>query len=263
MSNSLFSKGCNLLQIIRELGVPATVRYLRCRSALRAERITRPFFLHSKYAAAPLKCRPNTSDFRVFDLIFVQREFRCLDDLGATGLIIDCGANVGYSAAYLLSRFPQTKVIAVEPDPENFVLLQENLLPYGPRARVLRAGLWSHSTGLVMAENSYRDGQEWSRQVRPARPGETPAFPAIDLGTILADSGCDRIAILKIDIERSEIAVFSANYASWLGQVDNLVIELHDTQCREVFFRAIQGQDFQITESGELTVCQRPARKTK
>jgi hypothetical protein len=79
---------------------------------------------------------------------------------------------------------------------------------------------------------------------------------------VLAQSGHDRISILKIDIEGAEHAVFSApNVASWLPLVDCLVIELHDDThfgpCTEVFQRAIADQPFDVSHVGELTVCRR------
>lgn len=40
---------------------------------------TRPYRLLSKDSAFPLLCRPDTSDARVFEQIFVQREYACLD----------------------------------------------------------------------------------------------------------------------------------------------------------------------------------------
>jgi hypothetical protein len=39
-----------------------------------------------------------SSDLHVFRQIFVEREYGCLDDLADVRLIIDCGANAGYSS---------------------------------------------------------------------------------------------------------------------------------------------------------------------
>ena len=81
-------------------------------------------------------------------------------------LIIDCGANIGCSSAYFLSRYPACRVIAVEADAENCAELRRNLAPCdGTRAEVLQAGIWPHPAQLVVAESSYRDGRAWTRQV--------------------------------------------------------------------------------------------------
>jgi hypothetical protein len=112
----------------------------------------------------PLKARGYSSDLSVFAGVFVRRAYSCLDYVSEPALIFDCGANVGYSSAYFLSRFPKAQVIAIEPEATNCALLRENLAPYGQRARVIQAGVWSHSTKLTVVETPYRDGREWSQQ---------------------------------------------------------------------------------------------------
>ncbi len=216
-----------------------------------------PFTLYSKDAQFPVLCRPKTSDLKVFDQIFVGREYRCLDEADDGGLIIDCGANVGYSSAFFLSRFRRSNVIAVEPDSMNFAMLEKNLTPYGERVSAICSAVWSHPAGLVLEEETAGDGQEWSRTVREARDGETPMMMATDIGSLLNNSGYDRISILKVDIEGAEKVVFGSNYEKWIDKVDNLVIELHSDECRSVFMSAIADQGFRLSECDELTVCRR------
>ena len=222
------------------------------------------FILHPRQSIHPLHIRRNSSDLAVFSQIFVEREYACLDDLTEVGLVIDCGANVGYSTAYFLSRYPGCHVIAIEPDPGNFSMLQRNLAPYGSRAELIRAGVWSRPAGLVIADSPYRDGREWTRQVRECNPDEDADVEGLDIASIMTRSGHVRASIIKIDVEGAEVVIFSDNYESWLNLTDAIVIELHDDSVfgkgSEVFFSAIQGQDFQISRSGELTICQRPRR---
>lgn len=218
--------------------------------------------LTTEFARHALQCRPGTSDLESFDQIFVEREYSCLDDLEDVTLILDCGANVGYSAAYLLSRFPTSRVIAIEPDPENFAILRANLAPYGDSAKLLRSAVWSHPTGLVLSRSPYRDGKAWSRQVRECQPGEEADLVAVDIGSLLRRLPGERISILKMDIEGAEGVVFGANDRSWIDLVDNIVIELHDDSifgnCSAAFYEAIAGRGFEIARHGELTVCKKP-----
>jgi FkbM family methyltransferase len=242
----------------RNLGwLPATIDGIQI-LRLRTGRIKGCCFpLYSKHARHPLRCRPGTSDLNVFYQIFVFREYRCLDDITSADLIVDCGANVGYSSAYFLTRFPRAKVISIEPDPGNFALLQANTAPYGNRCQAICSAVWSHPTQLVLATD-YGDGREWARQVRIGGPGEVPTVSATDIGTLLAESGFDRISILKVDIEGAEAAVFGANYEQWITQVDNIVIELHDDRCRSAFMNAISTQGNVLSRCDELVVCRRP-----
>jgi FkbM family methyltransferase len=207
--------------------------------------------------------RPDSSDIECYHQIFIEREYSCLDDLTDVRLVIDCGANVGYSSAYFLSRFPGCQVVAVEPDPANFAVLQRNLAAYGQRVSLVRAGVWSHKARLVMSQERYRDGREWSKQVRPCGPSEEPDFEGIDVGSLLASSGHDRISLLKMDVEGAEAVIFAENFEPWLQKVDAIAIELHPDSIfgkgPEVFFSAIQGRGFQVSRRGELTICRRQA----
>ena len=203
----------------------------------------------------PLTFRPGSSDLDVMEQIFVEREYRCLDGLPEPGLILDCGANVGYSSAYFLTKYPKATVVAVEPDLQNYHMLRDNVRRFGSRVRTLNTGVWSRLTGLKIERGSYRDGREWAVQVRECLPGETPDTNAIDVGTLLAESGVDRISILKMDIERSELVVLSENFRGWIVKCDAILIELHDEECKRVFYEAIKGERFQVKDAGELTVC--------
>jgi FkbM family methyltransferase len=216
-----------------------------------------PFALYSKYARYPLRCRPRTSDIDVFKQIFASREYRCLDDVPSAELIVDCGANVGFASAYFLTKYPSAKLIAVEPDPANVAMLKTNLAPYGDRWQAINSGVWSKNVGLVISEVPFGDGREWARTVRETREGETPTMTAVDIGTILAQSGHQRISILKVDIEGAETMVFGSNYEGWIDKVDNLVIELHGEECHNAFMKAIAPVGFQVTRCDELTVCKR------
>ena len=247
---------------MRRLGVGSALRYdlARARHALGvAPSVVQ---LTARRSRFPLSARPNSTDFVVFGQTFVSEPYACLDGLRDVEFIVDCGANVGFASAFLLSRFPRASVYAIEPDPENFTILERNLAPYGSQARAERMGVWSHTTGLKIEERPYRGGGAWARQVREARPGEPSDIEAIDIPTVMARARRQRISILKIDIEGAECVLFSApNVSDWLGKVDCIAVELHDDthfgRCTDVFYRAIEGHGFSVTQSRELTVCRR------
>lgn len=213
--------------------------------------------LESRHCATPLYARAGTSDLGVFYQIFVEREYACLDDAHDVRFIIDCGANVGYSSAYLLNRFPAARLIAIEPDTENFRMLQMNLEPYRDRCTLIKAGVWSRSTGLVVSPVQQGSQDEWGITVRECRPGEAAMVDAVDLGSLLRESHEPRISILKIDIEGSEREVFASNVDGWIDRFDNLVIELHGDDCEATVRGALRGQPIAYSTSGELTVCKR------
>jgi hypothetical protein len=149
------------------------VGWLLLQAHLRSSVLSRWFGqrLWPKDSLFTLRFRPGTSDLTVFMGIFLEQEYACFKTVRPGGLIIDCGANVGYSTAYFLSRFKSAHIVAVEPDPDNFALLCANTRRFGRRVQRYNTAVWSHPCGLVINETPYRDGREWARQARPTRPG--------------------------------------------------------------------------------------------
>ncbi len=215
-----------------------------------------------KGTSAAVLIRGNSSDVDVFGQIFIQNEYGCLLGTNTVDLVIDAGANVGYSSVYFLSRFPSCQLVAIEPDPANFAALRENLAPYGARATLHNCGIWSRPAQLAIESSLYRDGREWTRQVRECEPGERGDVTAITIGELLRQSGRERLSLLKMDIEGAEAVVFAdAACQEWLKRTDAVAIELHDDtsfgEASNLFHAAIRDQHFQISHSGELTICRR------
>jgi len=241
----------------RNLGIPQFLFYGQQVFRTKLLATNGSYVLFSKHLVHPVHVRPGTSDLNVFNQIFLHREYRCLDDLRDPGLVIDCGANVGYASAYFLSRFPNAFVVAVEPDAGNFAGLEKNLAPYASRYTALHSAVWSHPTKMVLREGYMANGREWARQVREATLSDEDGMTAVDIPAILAMSpGFDRISILKVDIEGAEKELFSTS-TDWLAKVDNLVIELHGDECESIVYRAMQGQPFAVSRSDELHVFRR------
>jgi FkbM family methyltransferase len=203
----------------------------------------------------PFFFRHGTSDVRVIRQIFLKEEYRDLSHEDDVRWIIDCGANIGCSAFYFLSKYPQARLVAIEPDEGNFRLLRRNLEPWGERALVVQGGIWSSDQRLRVDRGHYGDGKEWSYQVRACREGEEADVTAFGLETIRSRFHCDQVDLLKIDIERAEIQVFGSSYGPWLSRTRNLAIELHGPDCERVFMNAMAGYEYQLERSGELTIC--------
>lgn len=202
----------------------------------------------------PIFLRYQSSDAKVFIQIFVEQEYLCLKDIRDPKLIIDCGANVGFSSIYFLNHFPNSHIIAIEPDPDNFAICQKNLAPYGERVTLIQAGVWSKTVGLNL-KTDYRDGRGWAVQVEECPEGQTPDIQAVDLTSLLQDAPYTEIDLLKVDIERSEAVLFAEHYEEWLSHTKNIAIELHDQECEAIFYRALTSCQYDVQTSGELTIC--------
>jgi FkbM family methyltransferase len=193
----------------------------------------------------------------VFDQIFICEEYSCLRDLDVPSLVLDLGANVGFSAAYFLSVFPKARLVAVEPDAGNLAICKANLLPYGDRVLLLHGAVWSRPAKLRLVKGTFGDGREWATQVDELIDQKQPSasIQGWDVGSLIEMSGCSMVDLLKVDIERAELSVFGESAGSWLHQVRNICIELHGKDCEEVFFAALKDFDYELGHSGELTIC--------
>jgi FkbM family methyltransferase len=209
-----------------------------------------------KNAQYPLFLRIGSSDREVLGQIFIEKEYEPIA-LESPKTILDLGANVGYSSAYFLSKYPDASVIAVEPDSGNYAMCRRNLEPYGSRACVVHGAVWPESRKLEVDRGAWRDGREWTAQVKPAKEESTASesIEGFDMPTLIGLSGATEIDLLKIDIERSELELFSRNTESWLPRIRNLCIELHGPDCEAVFSRALADYSCDLSCVGELTVC--------
>ena len=231
----------------KNLGFAALVQ----RQIQRAAGCDKLHCLSSKYLQHRVYARPKTSDYATFDQIFVENQYRCFGNMSIPrdGLIIDCGANVGYSAAYFLSRWPTCRLIAIEPEPDNFAMLKRNLAPYKDRCTLIRGAVWPHPGKVTLLPAA--PGNEWGHRVTHVAPNDPAPVPAINLNDVI---GTDTIHLLKIDIEGAETELFRVN-PKWLARTLNLVIELHDDEAARIFHGAIAPYRFRLSNSGELTVC--------
>ena len=188
------------------------------------------------------RLRPDSSDLYTFDQVFIQDQYR-LNYPFEPQTIIDAGANVGLSAVYFSHRFPKARVVAIEPDKDNFAVLQQNCANY-PHVDAYCAGVWSTDSHLkiINAEatnNSFR--------VVETTPDDAGALPAICIPTIMQQHNWSVIDLLKIDIEGSEKEIFSTNYEAWLPHVRMLLIEIHDNMqmgSSTAVFKAISQYNF-------------------
>ena len=207
---------------------------------------------------APLVMRIGTSDRPTFEKIFLYAEYD-VELSCKPKFIIDAGANVGYASVLFAHRYPDAQIIAVEPDDENFSLLQHNTVAY-PNVTIMKCGVWSRDTYLKI-ENPL--AQPWAYRVVET-DSSVDAFLSVTLTSLLGKAKANRIDLLKIDVEGSELQIFgAADCANWLDRTDVILIELHENLqpgCEKVFHRAIESQSFHKTKVGENIVLSRETK---
>ncbi|HEV8014664.1 MAG TPA: FkbM family methyltransferase [Stellaceae bacterium] len=118
-------------------------------------------------------------------------------------VFLDIGAHMGSYAMMVALRTRCAKIVAIEPDPQNFAHLQANLLVNGLLDRVeSRAVAITDSDGTVPFARSPQTHDVWSR-ISDASRAATMVVPAARLDSLLPLSG--QAIALKIDIEEHEL----------------------------------------------------------
>ena len=148
----------------------------------------------------------NESDFDLlYNEIFKVNEYKFSTHTTAP-FILDCGANIGISVLYFKKLYPRARVIAFEPNPETFQLLERNVQQNNLRdVQLVNAAVggsdgemefyvnddptfWSLSdTGIA---NSYAGPAGW----------KTITVPQVRLSSYMAEP----VDYLKLDIEGME-----------------------------------------------------------
>jgi len=173
--------------------------------------------------------RLGETDAAVFEKIFIREEYNHhLPPDPKT--IVDAGANVGYSVAWFKARFPDATIIAVEPDPTNFQLLQENCA-HLPAVHLLNAALWSEDTDVSLV-HSTPNGltlRSWGIRTEPRVGDDCPVrkVKGVTLNTLIEKFSLDSIDILKMDIEGAEKRVFEGDL-HFLSRTECIALECHD-----------------------------------
>lgn len=199
----------------------------------------------------PMTVHRGASDWNVFREVFIRNELE-LSDLEPPRVILDGGANVGYTTAWFARKYPHAKVIAVEPDEENCRRISEHCA--GLRnVKVFRGGVWwrKAQVHIVNPEDS-----AWAFRVEEC-PVETPgSVPAWSIADILREVGEDHIDLLKLDVEGAEREIFAKGTDEWLKRVGTVMIEIHGPEAQAAVDSATVG--FDRWAQGDKAVLTRP-----
>jgi FkbM family methyltransferase len=178
----------------------------------------------------PVAVRAGTADASTLEKIFVWNGYD-LDYPDDVRIVIDAGANIGLSAVFFATRFPQATIVAIEPEPGNQDLLRRNTAQY-PQVIPLHAALWSEDT--ILGLSNPQDHVDSYRYTAEASHAQVQAF---SVPSVLAKFGFAAADVMKIDIEGAEAAVFDGR-PEWVGRVGMFIIELHGDDARRKFTEA-------------------------
>ena len=152
--------------------------------------------------------------------LFVEEiyKFKAKND---TPFIIDCGSYIGTSILFFKTQYPNSKILAFEPDNSNFKLLNKNINNWDlTNIEIQNAAIWIDNLGVnFIADGNMASKIDESNNTTQSENQKTKSVRLKDLLT-------EKVDFLKIDIEGAEYEVL-IDCENNLSFVENLFIEYH------------------------------------
>lgn len=173
--------------------------------------------------------------------------------------VVDVGANIGLFTLFVLSRCANPTIYACEPAPAVHDLLQANAAAYGSAVHALRVGVSDRRrtaaftfyekssvfSGLHSDESEDRaaiqavvrnllrrqsvEGDEYVEELTADRlRRSTCEVQLVSLSDLIRDHRIERIDLLKIDAEKSELDILAGIEEPDWPKIRQIVIEIHD-----------------------------------
>lgn len=199
-----------------------------------------------------LLCRPATSDPWVLWDVFRSEFQRPPAEVVRPHIIVDLGANVGYTAVWYAAQFPEAQILAVEMDATNYELARRNVEQFSGRCNVVNAAIWDSD-----GELEYGGGEEQGFKVTALDSCTTVNRRLVQsrsLNSLFEEFAIDAVDFVKMDIEGAESVVLRG-HLEWLQRVRSLKIEVHPPMTLEECESILSCQGFQCRRDDRHDQC--------
>ncbi len=198
-----------------------------------------------------LLIRENTHDWIIVWEIFVNETYGSADghlsvlrDIREDDIVVDIGAHIGIFTIYAARKAMNGRVLAFEPDAENYGMLTRNLAlnPQLGHISAFNQAIWSSegkrnlfradgywSGGHSLFENwmdDYSAGEGVEEQVDQTGAA-TIEVECTTLPRLMEANGLDRIDFLKVDCEGSEYEILLNLPEEELRKIKSMSLEYH------------------------------------
>ncbi|MFW6012206.1 MAG: FkbM family methyltransferase [bacterium] len=181
-------------------------------------------------------------------------------------VVFDVGANIGMFTLFVASRCPRARIYAVEPAPLLIEHYERNVRIHGVGAELFSCALaarpgtevltfYPHSSGMSSLVADFQEESEiLVRHIEVARSrGQQGIESLMDrlpeylasrltglktpvqvrtLSALLDETGEDRVDLLKVDVQKSELKVLEGIHEEHWPVIRRIVLEVHDLHGR-------------------------------
>lgn len=183
--------------------------------------------------------RGGTTDAEVAVATFAGKYHRPPSPLHPMRMVWDIGANIGLTTIDFAASNPRTRVIALEPHPDNCRIAALNLRPVTDRCQLLECAAWIRDGDVALEgelgpEDGYRVGESNGERT----------VPALSLNTLLDRYGAPDY--VKLDVEGAEARLLR-EATEWAASVRCLSVECHPPYTVDDCQRDLVGLGFTVT----------------
>lgn len=194
--------------------------------------------------------RPYTCDEDIIRAILIDRSEYHLFVGCFPKVIFDVGANIGATSLLFANSYPDAKIFAFEPEPDNFKLLCANLKEY-PNVKVFPYALGgrTETRKLSPSDDEYNlGGFSFHSEGINKDEAKTQTVEVRNVAEVLIDLGIEKIDLMKVDTEGCEYEILFRLYLD--GHLPAYLMgEMHGVDDYKTFEFLSQSHDLQMKKS--------------
>ena len=221
----------------------------------------------------------NETDYIYNEIFVLQAYLRHGITIDDGDCIVDAGANIGLFTVFASRLARNLRIVSFEPNPAAFACLAANAAAWGTAVKCLPLGL-SHESGsaeltffegLSLLSGFYADAETEREVVKSYVFNQQAASPnderlAAEIGdliddrlrartvsaqlrtlsSVIAEEGIDRIDLLKINVEKSELDVLRGLASGDWPRIRQMVIEVDQRENLESITTLLEGHGFEV-----------------
>jgi len=174
-----------------------------------------------------VKARTGTVDYATLISVFYEKYHLPPRELTRNPTILDLGCNTGYTLIHFKYLYPDSKIIGVEMDKDNFELARVNTEGLTD-CHLLNMAV-STKDGVVKYDKNSDVDAYHIQYTNGENEKKLAEIESITIKSIINKFKLECIEYVKMDIEGEEINIFD-NDLSWLNIVKMMNIEVHGSQ---------------------------------
>ena len=182
------------------------------------------FYLNLKNGLK-IKLRTKSTDLQAFANVWILKEYEVKGfEILQNEIIIDIGGHIGLFSLYASLKNPDGKIISIEPHPQNFSLLKENLNNNGfTNIKILNKAVSNSNKNMELFIDSLDDSAHSIHRIGK----NSIQIKGTTLHQIINENQITNCNMLKMDCEGSEFEIISSLSDEDILKIEKICLEYH------------------------------------